>query len=165
MLYWTFEVTPKSAISTPKLVWNVKNKKSKDYCKADLKQRILFFITCFHNIHSVLALFRLPIAKSPIDSLITQAINLELQNYVRSRNRLLTKLSKYNINGQVQPRVQRGSLTFAECFCFRWDQCTQSYLRFTVSSFKASFMFIISFEKLFIYSNWLFLPIHKGNAW
>ena len=59
-------------------------------------------MTCFHNIHSVLALFRLPIAKSPIDSLITQAINLGLQNYVRSRNRLLTKLSKYNINGQVQ---------------------------------------------------------------
>ena len=24
-----------------------KNKKSKDYCKADLKQRILFFITIF----------------------------------------------------------------------------------------------------------------------
>lgn len=115
--------------------------------------------------HSDLSLFRLPITKSPIDSLITQAINLELQNHVRSRNRLLTKLSKYDINGQVQPGVQRGSLTFEECSCVRWAQRTQNCLRFTVSSFKASFMFIISFEKLFIYNNWLYLPIHKGKAW
>ena len=27
--------------------FSTKNKKSKDYCKADLKQRILFFITIF----------------------------------------------------------------------------------------------------------------------
>ena len=26
---------------------NIKNEKSKDYCKADLKQRVLFFITIF----------------------------------------------------------------------------------------------------------------------
>ena len=33
-----------------------KNKKSKDYCKADLKQRMLFFITIFRL--AIAALFR-----------------------------------------------------------------------------------------------------------
>ena len=31
----------------PAIHTSLKNKKSKDYCKADLKQRILFFITIF----------------------------------------------------------------------------------------------------------------------
>ena len=31
----------------PKYNWRTKNEKSKDYCKADLKQRVLFFITVF----------------------------------------------------------------------------------------------------------------------
>ena len=41
------------------LTWSLlgtKNEKSKDYCKADLKQRVLFFITIFRL--AILAFFR-----------------------------------------------------------------------------------------------------------
>ena len=34
-------------VNVRRLLCGTKNEKSKDYCKADLKQRVLFFITIF----------------------------------------------------------------------------------------------------------------------
>ena len=36
-----------TGMNSKKGMKNIKNEKSKDYCKADLKQRVLFFITIF----------------------------------------------------------------------------------------------------------------------
>ena len=40
-----YRVDARSHVHVPH--WRTKNEKSKDYCKADLRQRVLFFITIF----------------------------------------------------------------------------------------------------------------------